>query len=258
MQECTDEIRLALADLAERVVQRYVCGLLRVDWLLERLIQAWRSRPPGEEAASSALELLARGLCGQALCEACQSREDSVRDRAFENLRNYLAEILRYAVRNTAGGADELRSEVLQQAMIEIFQSLRKENGGPAKPVAFFKWARVILLRQLSHCQSQSWYRDWLSLEAQAESVLVGLIDEKSVDPLDTLLRDERQAELKKAIATLRNPQYQAVLLNTFFSGLEERELAALWQVRVKDIYLWRFRALKALRKQFGVAEMAR
>lgn len=249
MNERKDEVQRMLAELAGRMIERYARGLLTVDWLFERLMQSWCEQTAGEEGASCSLEMLARSLCSQVLYTACRSSEASVRDLAFENLRGYLGDVLARMGGNAEHGA-EIRSEAVQQALIEIFQSVCKKKGGPENPAAFLKWARVILLRQLSRCKHQSWRADWLSLEAQDEPVLAELVDETSPDPLDTLLQDELRIELRKAISTLRNVRYQAVLLETFFGGREEQELAALWQVRVKDIYLWRFRALQALRKQ--------
>lgn len=250
MDEDMCEDRSMLMRLAERAIQSYVRGLLTVDWLFERLTQAWREQAAGKEVMSCSLEVLARCLCSQVLYAACQSSDACVRDLAFENLREYLAAVLARSC-----GA-ELRAEVLQQAMIEIFQCICKKKSGPENPAAFLKWARVILLRQLSHCKRQSWHADQLSLEAQSEPVLAGLVDEKGPDPLEELLQGELRAELKRAISTLRNARYRTVLLKTFFDGWDEQELAALWQVRVNDIYLWRFRALQALRKLHGVVDI--
>jgi DNA-directed RNA polymerase specialized sigma24 family protein len=131
--------------------------------------------------------------------------------------------------------------------MIEIFRSLRKQ-GGLGEPAAFLKWARVILFRQLSQYKQRAGGESWSSLEEQIE--LVKLVDTTNTDPLDAVLSSERRLELQRVIAAIRNPQYRDVLINLFFVGLEERELAALWHVRVCDISLWRCRALKALRKQ--------
>jgi RNA polymerase sigma factor (sigma-70 family) len=250
MDEDICEVRLALVELAERAIQSYARGLLTTDWLLERLTQAWRERAAGKEVITCSLDVLARSLCAQVLYAACQSSDARVRDLAFENLRGYLAAVLAREC-----GA-ELRAEVLQQTMIEIFQCICEKKSGPENPAAFLKWARVILLRQLSHHKRQSWHVDLLSLEAQNEPVLAGLVDETGPDPLERLLQDELRAQLKRAIATLRNVRYQTVLLKTFFDGWNEQELAALWQVRVKDIYLWRFRALQALRKLPDVVDI--
>ncbi len=247
--------RLGLVELAQRAIQRYARGLVDVDWLYEQLARA-ASEGSGEATLSRSLEMLARGLCSGALCAACLSSEERVRERGFENLRNYLGEVLAHTVVGMGWRAEEVRAETLQQAMVEIFKSLRKQNGGPVQPAAFLKWARVILFRQLARCRRQVEDTDGLSLEEQAELTLAKLIDRANTDPLEALLRSERLHELKRTIASMRNPQYRAVLLHIFFRGLEERELAALWRVRVRDISLWRCRALKALRRQPGIQQL--
>jgi RNA polymerase sigma factor (sigma-70 family) len=247
--------RLGLVELAQRAIQRYARGLVDVDWLYEQLARA-ASEGSGEATLARSLEMLARGLCSGALCAACLSSEERVRERGFENLRNYLSEVLAHTVVGVRWKAEEVRAETLQQAMVEIFKSLRKQNGGPAQPAAFLKWARVILFRQLARSRSQVEDTDGLSFEDQAEPTLASLVDRANTDPLEALLRSERLLELKRTIASMRNPQYRAVLLHLFFQGLEERELAVLWRVRVRDISLWRCRALKALRRQPGIQQL--
>jgi DNA-directed RNA polymerase specialized sigma24 family protein len=246
--------RLGLVELAQRAIQRYARGLISVDWLYEQLARAM-SEDSDKATLSRSLEMVARGLCSGALCAACLSSEESVRERGFENLRNYLGEVLAHTVVGVGWGAEEVRAEALQQAMVEIFKSLCRRDSGPVQPAAFLKWARVILFRQLARCRRQVEDTGGLSLEEQAELTLAKLIDRANTDPLEAFLRSERLLELKRTIASMRNPQYRAVLVNIFFRGLEERELAALWRVRVRDISLWRCRALKALRRQPGIQQ---
>ncbi len=258
MSECGDEMEKTFQTLAEEMIRRYACGLLDEAWLLERLRQEWRAAPCGAKPEIRALEWFAQGLCSQVLCEACRSSETSRRDLGFENLKFYLEEVLARAFKSTWWWTDDLKAETLQQTLVEIFNVLRRGTEGPSQPAAFLKWARVILFRQLSRCFRQVQRADWLSLDAQDEAVLSTLVDEDDVDPLDTVLHIEFQEELKKVISTLKNEQYREVLLKTFLAGLEESELAANWQVRVRDIYLWRCRALQALRKQPGVVQALR
>lgn len=250
--------RSGLIELAQRAIQRYARDLMSVDWLYEQLVYAASAEFAGETSLARSLEMLASGLCSQALYEACLSSQEGVRNLGFENLRNYLAEVLAHITVGVPGKAEELRAEALQQAMVEIFKSVCKRGGGPEQPAAFLKWARVILVRQISRCRQQARDADGFSLEDQAASALVKLVDKANIDPLEALLRRERLVELRWAIAAMRNPQYRAVLVHIFFIGLEERELAALWRVRMRDIYLWRCRALKALRKQLGVQQVFR
>jgi RNA polymerase sigma factor (sigma-70 family) len=246
--------RLELIELAQRAIQRYARGLIDVDWLYEQLA---RAASEGKSAAtlSHSLEMVACALCSGALCAACLSGEERIRERGFENLRNYLSEVLAHTGVGMGWRAEEIRAETLQQAMVEIFKSLHKRNGGPMQPAAFLKWARVILFRQLARCRRQVEGTGEHSLEDQAEPTLARLVDRANADPLEAYLRRERLGELRQTIASMRNPQYRAVLFHIFFRGLEERELAALWHVRVRDISLWRCRALKVLRKQAGIQQ---
>lgn len=241
-----------LIELAQRAIQRYARDLISVDWLYEQLARAVPSAASGE---IHSLELFAHGLCIRALYEACLSQEERAREQGFEHLRNYLAMVLARALVGVSCGAEELRAETLQQTMLEIVKSLRTQSGGPGEPAAFLKWARVILFRQLSRCRQRARNERESSLEEQAESVCAVLVDHAHTDPLESVLLSEQVQELRRAIAAMRNPQYRAVLINIFFVGLEERELAARWRVRVCDISLWRCRALKALRKQAGLLQ---
>jgi RNA polymerase sigma factor (sigma-70 family) len=244
-----------LIELAQRMVQQYARDLVSVDWLYEQLV-CMVSSTAGMIASDKALELLARSLSSRVLYEACLSNVEYVRERGFEHLRNYLARVLMHAMGGNSYREEELRAETLQQTLVEIFKSLHKQAGGPGEPTAFLKWARVILFRQLFRCQQRARNACEPSLEEQSEPALAHLVDHVNTDPLETVLRGERAQELRQAIAAIRNPQYRAVLINLFFVGLEERELAVLWQVRVRDISLWRCRALKSLRKQPGLLQV--
>jgi DNA-directed RNA polymerase specialized sigma24 family protein len=250
MTEMLSEAQEMFDQLAERMIQRYARGLLTVDWLAAQLVQ--QSQRDGFSEIESdwhAVEILAQTLCSQTLCEGCLSSEAGVCNLAFENLERYLAETLTYSSAAAGLRAQGLDCEVLQLTLLEIWSTFQRRGAGPERPAAFLKWAKVILFRQLSHYLGQLQHSVWLSLETQPEPVLEALVDLSDVDPLDTVVQEEERKELKEAILALKNRQYQEVLLSTLFAGLEERELAARWQVRVQDIYLWRCRALKALRK---------
>jgi len=234
-----------LTGLAERMACQYAPGLIGVDWLCEHLACAVSSATESEGVSGKALELLARSLCSRALCEACLSSQERRREQGFEHLRNYLARKLQ--TKGSLCGSEDERADVLQQTMIEIFKSLQK-HGGPQDPAAFLSWARVILFRQFYQYRRLSNDEGGSSLEEQPE--VLTLVDKANVDPLETVVRSEQMLELQQAVAAIRNPHYRDVLIQLFFLGREERELAALWQVRLCDISLWRCRALKALRKQ--------
>lgn len=251
----TSEVRSQLNEIAEGMISRYAPNLLSVEWLEKCLRLAWmQSDCVIQEEDQRMLEQIAQGLCSQALCEGCFSTEKDVRERAFADLEHYLGEVL---ARSASSLSSELRAEVLQQTLLEIWSGFQQRGSGPDKPRAFLKWVRVILLRQLSKHRDRAKRVLWLSLETQPEQVFEELVAEKDPDPLITLLQQELRGEILAAILDLKNPQYREVLLGYFFGGLEEYELAARLQVRMQDIYLWRCRALKALRNHKNLAKRA-
>lgn len=242
-----------LSEVAHSMVRRYVRDLVSVDELVEQIKQSWQMNHGGEMSSDPALEALARGLCNQALCYACRLPGGERRNLAFVRLSEYLARALGDAGRTLHCTAHEVREEVIQQTLLEIVQNLQREPDTPAQPMAFLGWARVILLRQLTHYRRRGPQAELLSLEgddAQDEPQFVELVDRRAPDPLAVTLRHERQAELYAAIAELRNPRYRVVLLRIYFDEMEASEVAALLQVDAKDIHLWHYRALQALRKQ--------
>ncbi len=250
MRESIVATREVLRELAERMIRRYVRGLLTVDELVERIDQAWRVSISGEAPGGPALESLARGLCSQVLCEFCQMPEGWQRELAFERLNEYLGQALHDVGGMVRFAAREVREEVLQQTLVEILQSLQRDRGKPEQPMAFLGWARVILRRQLTSYWRQKGPMDLLSLDEQEELMCVELIDERAPDPLAVMQRCELRAELHRAIAGLRNANYREVLFKIYFGELEASEVADLLNVPVADIYLWHHRALQTLRKQ--------
>ncbi len=78
---------------------------------------------------------------------------------------------------------------------------------------------------------------------------------EEHPDCVEEFFTKELQRILKHAILSLRNPRYRQVLIGIFLAGMEEHELASSMGVPVQDIYLWRHRALKALRSNQEVVE---
>lgn len=240
--------RETVNELAEQMVRRYARDLLSGEELVRRIEQSWQANLSEDTPGEATLESLARGLCSQALCEACRLGEGLGRDLAFERLSEYLERALCDVGGTVRHAAREVREEVLQLTLVEILNSLRREPGKPEQPMAFLGWARVILQRQLTRYWRQQ-TRVELSLETEDE-LLVELIDEQALDPLLLLLRREQRAELHMAIARLRNPNYRIVLFHLYFGELEAREVADLLQTPVADIYLWHYRALQALHKQ--------
>ncbi len=238
-----------MREVAEKAIERYARGLLKVDELVILVMK--ENQQNGEEESEQeerVFKRLALRFCSQALCEGCLSSEPAIRERAFENLWSYLEGVLARITSRTETGA--LTSDVIQQTMVEILGSFRRRGAGPDRTESFLKWARVILVRQLSLYRRREYREDWSSLDMQPESVLEEIVDWKMLDPLQRVINEESRTELHSAVASLKNPYYRRVLASTYFAERGERELAEDWQVRVQDIYLWRFRALKALRKQ--------
>ncbi len=189
----------------------------------------------------------ARQRYAEGIYEGCLAPQEERRNLAFQQLTSYLAARLAQAPAWPGLQASGLDAEVLQQTLLEIWSVLQRPGARLEQPAAFLKWARVILFRQMALALKQV---HPLSLERQPADLLENLVETREPDPLAALVQEETREELANAIRTLKNPHYQRVLLGTYFAEQEESELAARWQVRVQDIYLWRYRALKALRKQ--------
>jgi DNA-directed RNA polymerase specialized sigma24 family protein len=246
MSETSNEIQASITRMAERTIQHYVRGLLSVNELVVQLLPVSEDQ---EEARMRVLERQARGICSQALCEACLSSDPNICDLGFENLGRYLQEKLAKSIDFYQPQREDIIAEVVQQTLLVIVDIMRRNGRGPDRPVAFLKWAQVILSRQHALYRQASSYT-CLSLEAEQEAVYgEGLLDKGAIDPCDVILRQEIREILQKAITILKNPHYRQVLLSTYLSEIEEHELAERWQVQVQDIYLWRYRALKMLRK---------
>jgi RNA polymerase sigma factor (sigma-70 family) len=252
MRENAVVVQERVRELAERMVRRYVRGLLSVDELAERLLRAWRSSMPGEDAQGPALEALARGICSQVLWEACQLSGGWQREVAFERLNDYLEHAFNEVSGSLRYAFYETREEVLQQTHVEILQCLQRERGRPEQPMAFLGWARVILRRQLSPYWRPQPCQTALSLEEQEDSSPLEIEDERAPNPLHIVLSRELREELCEAIGSLRNPRYRAVLLRLYLGEMEICEVAEHLRVPIADIYLWHHRALKALHKKLN------
>lgn len=246
-----------LYELAEYMVRRYVRDLLSTGELVRRIEQTWQAHMQGVPSGAT-LESLARGLCSQALCEACQLPEGDERNLAFARLSEYLERTLYDTGGTMWRAAREVREEVLQLALVEIFHSLQREPGKPTQPMAFLGWARVILHRQLTRYWRQSSHIErYFEVEGEP-TTRMQWVDEQALDPLALLLQQEQRAELHAAVSRLRNPNYRAVLSWLYFGELEPREVAELLRVPTTDIHLWHFRALQALHKQMVTEEKMR
>ena len=261
MFEQGDELEQRFCDAANSAIQRYARGILSVEVLIVRMRQEWEERQIGNDIPSQELlTRLAQRICSRELYAAWCSPEQECCDRAFENLRRYLESSLRHLsfAKGLELPVDQIE-DILQLTMSSLVLARnRNPPAGPSDPAAFLKWTQTILIRTLFACLQKSRSESCLSLEAQPQAVVEQLVDSRNQDPQEQVLQGELQHILKNAILSLRNPRYRQVLICTFLAGMDEGELACYLQVEVQDIYLWRHRALKALRSRPEVMQALR
>jgi len=182
---------------------------------------------------------------------AWRSPQPDLRNRAFDNLRCYLERSLRnsgYAA--TLQEYENATEDVLHQTLEELHLALiRNSSAGPDDPATFLKWAQTAVIRHahvfVQKCKSNRCD----SLDAQQETFADQFVDDHADDPQECVTSQELQQVLKDAILSLRNPRYREVLLCTYLGGMDESDLASHLNVQVQEVYMWRHRALKALRK---------
>lgn len=260
MSQKANDFYLYILTAAQEAVRRYVQDILDAEALTQQLIQEWQQRGGEEPPSPSILSRLAQRLCSRALFEAWRSTDAELYDHACENLRRYLGKLLlhtRYAhVLQKIAGAVE---DVLQQAL-ETLQTIRARNpqAGPDDPAAFIKWTQTILFRQAHQYLEQQQHNMFISLDAQPELFIELIVDRENQDPLEQVLAKEVRETLGQAILSLRNQRYRNILIYTYLAGLSDYELAEHLQVKVQAIYLWRYRALKALRSKPEIIELLR
>jgi len=261
MFEQGDELEQRLCDAANRAIQRYARGILSVEVLIERMRQEWEDwRKADVIPSQELLTRLAQRICSRELYAAWCSTEQECSDRAFENIRRYLESSLRHL--SFAKGSElpvNQIEDVLQNTMSSLVLARnRNPPAGPSDPAAFLKWTQTILIRTVYACLQKSRSEPCLSLEAQPQTFVEQLIDSRNQDPQEQVLQRELQHILKNAILSLRNPRYRQVLICTYLAGMDERELACHLQVEVQEVYLWRHRAIKALRSRPEVMQALR
>ncbi len=251
----------SISSLADRAIQRYARGILTVEGLTERIVQEWETRSIGEDKPSQAvLTRIAQRICSRELYVAWRSPEQELRNLAFDNIRRYLENSLhqlQYA-KVLELHANSLE-DVLQQTIINLCLALsRNPPAGPNDPASFLKWTQTILIREAYSFLHKTRSEPHVSLDVQPETFCEQLVSGHDVDPQEQVLLRELQQTLKNAILSLRNPRYRLVLICTYLAGMEESELANYLQVQVQDVYLWRHRALKALRSKPEVMQALR
>lgn len=260
MVEQDTELEAQFRRAAIEAIQHCAHGLLSVEALVEQMRQHWKQHEQqGARLTPELLRRIALRLSSQTLYWAWQSNNPLLHDHASMILIDYLKRSLRrtgYAAMLRA--ADYDLDEIVQETLLDMQRGYHRDaTAGPADPAAFLKWSQTILIRHAG-LYTQKARRDrerFASLEEEVETQAEQsmnrphFIDQRNLDPLDVLLIVELQQALKDAILSLRNRHYRDVLLYTYLVGLDEEEMSALWGVPKTQIYLWRFRALNALRK---------
>ena len=257
MIERSGDLWSQLTSVATQSIQGYAQGILTVDVLREQILREWREMRKGEDPSlvpsQRVLSRIALRICSRELCAAWRSSQPDLRNCAFDNLRRYLERLLRHssyapALLRHANAAED----VVHQTLEELYHTLvRNPSAGPNDPAAFLMWAKTAIIRH-AHAFVQKQQHDCCdSFEARQEEFAEQLVDKQPYhNPLQLLTDKELQQVLKDAILSLSNLRYQQVLLCTFLAGIEESELAQHLNVSVQEVYLWRYRALKALRNK--------
>jgi DNA-directed RNA polymerase specialized sigma24 family protein len=255
------DLLLQMQDVAEQAILKYARGILTVEELKAQLWCEWQKRNIEEvRLRKSILTRLAQALCSRALCIAWRSKQPEIRNRAFENMRCYLDYSLRhskYAV--PLGQHPEAIDDILNQTLLEFCVSQeRNPLAGPRDPTTFLKWIQVAAFRKaVDFIQGQKGSGE-SSLEEKREEYEEQFIDERNPNPEKEVISLQLQQAIKDVILSLRNPLYRQVLLYTYLGGVEEKELAERSGLSLQEIYLCRFRALRALKKHPDIQRIMR
>ncbi len=256
----SDNLRSHMYEVAAQAVHRYCEEILEVEQLARRLYAEVEQRQIGEEECSRAvLTRLAQRICSRELYLAYQSSDPQMQNRAFANLRSYLERsLLRTSCAAKLQYYSYAREDIVQQTLEKLHLILVRKEGsaGPDDPAAFLKWTQTILIRQLHTFLEKGQRENTISLDGGTELLAEYIVDTYRKDPLEHVLLGELQQTLSDAILTMRNRRYQQVLIYTYLAGVEEQEVARWLDVPVREIYLWRHRALKALRSQPEVMQL--
>jgi RNA polymerase sigma factor (sigma-70 family) len=178
----------------------------------------------------------------------------------FGNLRRYLEHSLSqtsyaYAIQRYGHATEDIVHQTLETLYTMI---ARCKHAGPDDPASFLQWSQTILIRQAQAFLIKCQRNENVSLETLPEPLTERFVDTNNSDPLEYVLLRELQQTLGSAILSLRNPRYRQVLIYTYVAGVDDGELARRLQVQVQHVYLWRHRALKALRNKPEVMQTLR
>ena len=262
MIETSGDIEPYIRSTVEVAIRRCAQGLLSAETLSAQVREEWqglayRQEQDQDQPCQKLLNRIALRYCSQALFEACCSPDADTRNCAFDNLRRYLTRSLQHApYAGTLTQLEDAAEDVLQ-ATLAILQKdcASHPPKGPDDPAAFLKWALTILNRQAYAVIKRAEQEPALSLDAEYEVYREGLQNPGGDDPEARFEMQELQQTLSNAILSLSNKRYRQVLSGIYLAGMDERELATLLDAQVQDVYLWRYRALKALRGNQKVVE---
>jgi RNA polymerase sigma factor (sigma-70 family) len=255
MADLHAEIRRVAGD----ALQSYVRGLVSAEWLVKQIALEWELRREGnDEPAQRLLRRITLRICSFELYNACRSCEPGMRNLAFENLSRYLQTcMLRTPYARVLQQHHHALEDVLHRTLEAVHVALNGQKAsGPSDAAAFLKWCQTILIRHAHRCvETLREEASIMSLEAQMEAFgeEESYCDRGQKGPEDIAIQQELQQALTDAVRSLRNQRYQAVLLYTYLGGWDESEVARKLEVSVQEIYMWRHRALKQLRKQPAV-----
>jgi RNA polymerase sigma factor (sigma-70 family) len=260
MIERSSEFCSAIKSVASNAVRCYAQNILTTEWLEEQILKGCeRMQVAEDQVPHGLLTRIAQRICSRRLCEAWRSPDRELRELAFENLRRYLEFSLqhsRYA--RLIAQYTHATDDILHQALADLHETLLKASAGPDDPATFLKWTQTIVLRHAYAFLQKHQREQHVSLDNQPEGFAEQYVDSSNADPQEQVLQKELQQTLKNAILTLSNPRYRDVLIYTYLAGISESELAAHLGVQVQDIYMWRHRALKALRSKPEVEQALR
>lgn len=245
-----ESVNYEICNVADQSVARYARGIITPVELARQIEYIWSQTGKADTPPSHAqLVRIAQKICSRELYTAWCSSNEYLRNCAFDNLRGYLDFLLRNCGYGPALQACEHAVEdVLHSTLEELHRLLQKNNAGPDDPAAFLKWTQTILIRHAYTYLHKFRQEPCLSLDAQIEVYAEQFAATGDSDPQGYVENRELQETLKDAILSIRNRNYQQVLLYTFLAGMEEAELAAHLNVSVQEVYMWRYRALRQLR----------
>lgn len=268
MIEQGDDLMSQVRKAAEQIIQGYGQGLLTVDMLKVQVMHELRERQDklltqenGCEKARTRYDVLvsmAFQICSRALYAAWSSGEPERRNRAYENMRRYLERALsscRYAQKLVQ--CSDAIDDILNQTLFELFHNLeRNPSARPKDPTAFIRWTQAAAIHH-AHAFVYGLRNDrYDSLEEGKETYGEQLIDECNHNPEEGVIAQQLQQVLIHAILSLRNSSYRQVLFSLYLAGMEEKELAHVLGVPAQEVYMRKFRAVKALRKNPEVVRM--